>query len=61
MSAKEFFINRYAQLGWEYQEVELRQAIRINTLNSRGKNLVGRLESLGVHLKKIPFYNKATG
>ncbi|MCW4024030.1 MAG: RsmB/NOP family class I SAM-dependent RNA methyltransferase [Candidatus Bathyarchaeota archaeon] len=55
MSAKDFFISRYAELGWKYHEVELRQAIRINTTNVRGKNLVGRLESLGVHLKKIPF------
>jgi NOL1/NOP2/sun family putative RNA methylase len=55
MSAKEFFISRYAELGWKYREVEQRQAIRINTTNARGKNLVGRLEGLGVHLKKIPF------
>ena len=55
MSGKEFFLNRYQQLGWKYREVKLRQSIRINTYNVKGKNLVGRLESLGVHLQKIPF------
>jgi NOL1/NOP2/sun family putative RNA methylase len=55
MSGKEFFINRYQQLGWKYRDVKLRQAIRINTSNVKGKNLVGRLETLGVHLQKIPF------
>lgn len=55
MSVKEFFIDRYQQLGWKYRDVKLRQAIRINSSNAKGKNLVGRLESLGVHLQKIPF------
>jgi len=55
MSGKEFFLNRYQQLGWKYQDVKLRQSIRINTSNVKGKNLVGRLETLGVHLQKIPF------
>jgi tRNA (cytosine40_48-C5)-methyltransferase len=55
MSAKENFIGRYSELGWKYHGVELRQSIRINAANARGKNLVGRLESLGVHLQKIPF------
>ncbi len=55
MSGKEFFTERYAKLGWKLQEVKLRQAIRINQQNAKGKNLIGRLESLGVHLQKIPF------
>jgi NOL1/NOP2/sun family putative RNA methylase len=55
MSGKEFFLNRYQQLGWKHREVKLQQSIRINTNNVKGKNLVGRLESLGVHLQKIPF------
>jgi tRNA (cytosine40_48-C5)-methyltransferase len=55
MSGKEFFLNRYRQLGWKYCDVNLRQAIRINTYNVKGKNLVGRLETLGIHLQKIPF------
>jgi NOL1/NOP2/sun family putative RNA methylase len=55
MSGKEFFKSRYLQLAWELKEVELRQAIRINETNSKGKKLVERLESLGVKLEKIPF------
>jgi NOL1/NOP2/sun family putative RNA methylase len=55
MSGKEFFLNRYQQMGWKYRDVKLRQAIRINVHNVKGKNLVGRLETLGVHLQKIPF------
>jgi tRNA (cytosine40_48-C5)-methyltransferase len=55
MSGKEFFTNRYTQLGWKLQEVKLRQAIRVNQHNAKAKNIVGRLESLGVHLQKIPF------
>jgi NOL1/NOP2/sun family putative RNA methylase len=55
VSGKEFFQDRYRQLGWELREVTLRQAIRINNTHARGKNLIERLDSLGVHLQKIPF------
>jgi NOL1/NOP2/sun family putative RNA methylase len=55
MQGKEFFVSRYAQLGWEYQEAELRQAIRINTANAEGKNLQERLRANGIQLEKIPF------
>ncbi|MCW4010690.1 MAG: RsmB/NOP family class I SAM-dependent RNA methyltransferase [Candidatus Bathyarchaeota archaeon] len=55
MSGKEFFANRYRQLGWSFREVEPRQAIRINQVNAKGKNLPERLRSLGVELEKIPF------
>ena len=55
MSGKEFFIDRYERLGWQYKEVSLRQAIRINSMNARGKKLIPRLETLGVYLQKIPW------
>jgi NOL1/NOP2/sun family putative RNA methylase len=55
MSGKEFFLDRYERMGWKYREVTLKQAIRINTMNSKGKNLIARLEGLGVNLEKIPF------
>ena len=55
MSGKEFFIDRYERLGWKYQEVTLKQAIRVNNTNAKGKNLIARLSDLGVHLQKIPF------
>jgi NOL1/NOP2/sun family putative RNA methylase len=58
MSGKEFFINRYVRLGWKYQEVSIKQAIRMNNSNSKGKSLIPRLAGLGVHLEKIPFLDQ---
>lgn len=55
MSGKEFFTDRYKRLGWKYQDITPCQAIRINNSNANGKKIVPRLESLGVHLKKISF------
>jgi NOL1/NOP2/sun family putative RNA methylase len=55
MSGKEFFANRYRQLGWEFENAEPRQAIRINVSNAKGKNLVERLRTLGVQLEQVPF------
>jgi NOL1/NOP2/sun family putative RNA methylase len=55
MSGREFFEERYRQLGWQPKEVTLRQAIRINNTNAKGKNLIQRLASLGLSLEKIPF------
>jgi len=55
MSGRDFFINRYRQLGWQFKNVESRQAIRINQGNAKGKNLPERLRLLGVMLQKVPF------
>lgn len=55
MSGKDFFLNRYEKLGWEFQEPKPQQAIRINKMNTKGKNIVERLETSGVKLEKIPF------
>jgi NOL1/NOP2/sun family putative RNA methylase len=55
MSGKEFFLNRYEQLGWKYKPVKLRQAIRFNHSNIKGQDLVVRLSALGVNLEKISF------
>jgi tRNA (cytosine40_48-C5)-methyltransferase len=55
MSGKEFFLDRYERLGWNYHEVTLKQAIRFNNMNAKGKNLFPRLANLGVQLQKIPF------
>jgi tRNA (cytosine40_48-C5)-methyltransferase len=55
MSAKEIFLERYEDMGYNYRDVELKQTIRFNNIYARGKNLVGRLASLGVRLQKIPF------
>jgi NOL1/NOP2/sun family putative RNA methylase len=55
MHGKEFFTNRYKQLGWQFQEATPKQAIRINTKNAKEKNLPERLHANGVELEKIPF------
>ena len=55
MSSKQFFVNRYQKLGWNYRQVELKQAIRINTMNGDRDTVVSRLASLGIVLEKIPF------
>lgn len=55
VSGREFFQDRYKQLGWQLKEVTLRQAIRLNNANAKGKNLIERLAGLGVQLEKVPF------
>jgi len=55
MSGKEFFVSRYEEMGWKYENVELKQAIRINTINAKEANTVKRLQSLGIELEKISF------
>jgi NOL1/NOP2/sun family putative RNA methylase len=55
MSGKEFFVNRYKELGWIYRDVQLKPSIRINTINTDKDDAVKRLESLGIGLKRIPF------
>lgn len=58
MSGKEFFVRRYEELGWNYEDVELKQAIRINSINAEETEVVERLQSLGVELEKIPFLER---
>ena len=55
MSGKDFFLSRYEKLGWQYQEPNVKQAIRINKTNTKGKHILERLEHLGVELEKVPF------
>jgi NOL1/NOP2/sun family putative RNA methylase len=55
MSSRDFFLNRYQQLGWAFKNVEPRQAIRVNQMHSTNKNLPERLRAIGVELEKVPF------
>jgi NOL1/NOP2/sun family putative RNA methylase len=55
MSGKKFFVTRYEKLDWEYKELKPRQAIRINSINTKEAVVTKRLQSLGIELKKIPF------
>lgn len=56
MSSREFFINRYEQLGWKYEDVTSSQAIRINTTNAeKTAAILERMRSIGIALEKISF------
>ena len=55
MFGRDFFVGRYRRLGWEFREVTPRQAIRVNSMNVRGVDVIGRLKGLGVELEEIPF------
>ena len=55
MSGKQFFLDRYAQLGWEFEEPKPKLSIRVNQINAKAKKIPERLHSLGVELGKVPF------
>jgi len=55
MSDKKKFLTRYEEMGWEYEDVKPRQAIRINSINAKEVVVTKRLRSLGIKLEKIPF------
>lgn len=52
---KEFFHKRYIQLGGEIADLQTKPALRVNTLKITAKELIERLEKLGVKLERIPF------
>jgi len=55
MSGREFFKERYANLGWKHRNVAPRRAIRINVMNAEPSEVTERLQERGVKLEKIPF------
>ena len=54
-AGKEFFLKRYKQLGGEAAEVKIKPTLRVNTLKTTAKELISRLEKLGVKLERIPY------
>ncbi len=52
---KEFFRKRYEQLGGKIVDLSLPKTIRLNTLRASVKEIVARLEKIGIKLEKIPF------
>ena len=58
MSGKQFFVDRYRKLGWDFSQVKPRQAIRVNLTNTKGKPILERLRSDGVLLEKVPFLER---
>jgi NOL1/NOP2/sun family putative RNA methylase len=58
MFGKNFFISRYQELGWKYEDVTPTQAIRISTMNTdKTAAIVKRLKSIGITLEEVPFLN----
>jgi len=58
MSSKQFFVNRYKNLGWKYKKPSLKKTIRINTMNASEDTVVLKLEKRGIKLEKVPFLDK---
>src|SRR3989344_1388012 len=52
---REFFRERYAQLGGEIVDIDIPKTLRVNTLVISAKALVERLSALGVVLERVPF------
>jgi NOL1/NOP2/sun family putative RNA methylase len=55
MFGKEFFVDRYERLGWKFEDVKPRQAIRLNVINIKKKNFEERLDAIGVQIEKVSF------
>lgn len=55
MSSRDFFLKRYQDLGWKFQNPQLKQGIRVNTANTNEAQVIDRLENRGVQLERIPF------
>jgi NOL1/NOP2/sun family putative RNA methylase len=59
MNKKEFFINRYKQLGWTFKNTRIKQTIRINNCNIDKKKLLVRLKKEKIQLQPVPFLKDA--
>lgn len=56
MSGRQFFIDRYRKMGWEFEDVGSKQAIRINVSNAKNlSDAVKRLRNRELVLSKISF------
>jgi NOL1/NOP2/sun family putative RNA methylase len=54
-AGKEFFLKRYTKLGGEIADIKTLPTLRVNTLKITAKELIARLEKLGVKLERVPF------
>lgn len=55
MDNKQFFLNRYKQLGGSIADVVLKKSLRVNTLKTTHENFTKRMSAIKVSLSKIPF------
>lgn len=54
-AGNEYFHKRYVQLGGDIERVTIPKTLRVNTLRIDERELIERLTTLGVTLKKIPY------
>jgi len=54
---REFFFNRYKELGEVPKLITIPKTLRVNTLKTKSDILLKRLKALGMYLEKIPFLN----
>jgi len=54
-AGKEFFRKKYLELGGQIADTKPSPSLRVNTLLTSAKELIPRLEKLGVKLERIPF------
>ena len=55
MLSRDFFLDRYEELGWRFRKPEVKQSIRVNSANAEREKVIARLEAQGVRLNKISF------
>jgi len=55
MDNKQFFLNRYKQLGGTIADINLKKSLRVNTLKITHEKFVERMKSIGTKLTKIDF------
>ncbi len=55
MDNKQFFLNRYEQLGGTIVDINLKKSLRVNTFKITHEKFVKRMNLIGVELTKIPF------
>ncbi|MEM3154063.1 MAG: RsmB/NOP family class I SAM-dependent RNA methyltransferase [Candidatus Woesearchaeota archaeon] len=54
-AGKEFFLRRYKQIGGDIEYVKIKPTLRVNILKITSKDLIARLEKLGVKLERITY------
>ena len=57
MSGKQFFLDRYAKLGWQFKELTVQTlSVRINQINAKAKKTSQTdFEVWALVLEKVPF------
>lgn len=54
-AGKEYFLKKYKELGGDIIDIKLKPSIRVNTLKITAKELLPRLEKLGIKITPVDF------